>query len=292
MDRKVFLSLLAYYYNFYCAFGLHGSYHLVHHFWSLCVEEHFYLIWPFCAYYLSTKNLVRVCLVGAVSSLLLRIYFEAGGANHLAARVITPCSLDALLAGSLVAIGFRQPNFRPFLSRFAPYSAAASAALLLALFLQQGGFGDHSEPKILGGEPVFSFVLTFGVSALALLFASIVAMLVEERTDTPWSRALSWTPLTNVGKYSYGMYVLHPYILRVLIALAPKALTSAPGWLGKPVMALVAIPLSYCVGAASYVLFEKRFLALKKFFPYPRLSDDSVADLGQTATGSQPSKIA
>ena len=72
------------------------------HFWSLAIEEQFYLVWPFLVYATSAKNLVRVCIALIVAALLTRVALVATG-HGFATYVLTPCRTDALATGALIA---------------------------------------------------------------------------------------------------------------------------------------------------------------------------------------------
>ena len=75
----------------------------LNHFWSLAVEEHFYLVWPLLVFSCSTRTLARVCLAVAAASLLCRAAFFAGGLQPAYIYVLSPCRFDGLALGGFVA---------------------------------------------------------------------------------------------------------------------------------------------------------------------------------------------
>jgi peptidoglycan/LPS O-acetylase OafA/YrhL len=122
------------------------------------------------------------------------------------------------------------------------------------------------------------FGATFGYSILAvgcvaLLLASITPGSVAHRMfDAAWLRSL--------GKYSYGIYVLHIFVVKVagywitrwLGASLRNALTPA---LHSRVLAvlvefLVNVLIVYAAAWLSYNLYEVHFLRLKRHFRYQR----------------------
>src|SRR5213594_314733 len=87
-------------YNGWPGFGAIG------HFWSLAVEEQFYLIWPVIVLALSRRHLQACCLACIIGALVVRVGLNAKG-NETAAFVLTPARIDALAVGAYLAISAR-----------------------------------------------------------------------------------------------------------------------------------------------------------------------------------------
>jgi peptidoglycan/LPS O-acetylase OafA/YrhL len=73
-----------------------------------------------------------------------------------------------------------------------------------------------------------------------------------------WS-PLCWWPMVYVGRVSYGIYLLHPLVLGVVWHVL-----GGKGWVEMGVFLLATVG----VAAASYELFEKRILRLKRRFSH------------------------
>src|SRR5690606_8311371 len=84
--------------------------------WSLAIEEHFYLAWPWSARWTSARPLLRVCAGAAGPALALRVALVWAGAPALAPYVLTPCRLAALATGAALAVAARRGG----LARLAP----------------------------------------------------------------------------------------------------------------------------------------------------------------------------
>src|ERR1700751_1592145 len=82
-------------------FALQGSWTpwVTSHFWSLSVEEQFYLVWPFLILLIPRSRLVAVVIAIIVSSPLFRLIALLAGTNDVTLYVATPASLDALGPG-------------------------------------------------------------------------------------------------------------------------------------------------------------------------------------------------
>jgi len=256
------LSVGGFYYNFRISFFSHASLVNIHHFWSLCVEEHFYLIWPFIVICLSAKRLVQVCLTGMILSLSARIAVLASGQWKLTAYYITPCELDGLLAGAFLACALRNPDLRKCVADGCGKITCLAAASLILLIMYQGHFYNEDGPGISG-----NLSLTIGISAVSLLFTGLIAnmMLGRYRLVRSW---LSTRLLVSLGKYSYGMYVFHMLVLNILHSLIQRyaAFVTASDWVAKPLLAITGIASSATLAMLSYYLFEVHFLRLKRYF--------------------------
>ena len=108
------------------------------HFWSLCVEEQFYLIWPWVVFLVrDRKRLIQVCLACVLICPLMRLVgnhmlLEAGLDREVLYRW-TPFRVDALLLGGLVALVRRGPSAsRLLMAARVGFWGPLSSALLLA----------------------------------------------------------------------------------------------------------------------------------------------------------------
>ena len=142
----------------------------------------------------------------------------------------------------------------------------------------------------LGMLPTLAFpVQAFGYPALALFFAAMLGKAWRRPTGQLSNRVLTSRVLVAFGKYSYALYLLHILVRDIL---QNQILANRGGF---PVIAGSQIPaqlvvvafgigVSYAVAFASWHLFEKRILALKRFFPYERQTA-SAASAGGRAGG-------
>jgi peptidoglycan/LPS O-acetylase OafA/YrhL len=226
------------------------------HFWSLSVEEQFYLVWPLLMRRGSLRNLMGVCLAFAVASLGIRVAM-LGAVSPEAIYMFTTSRMDALALGGAGAIAMRMPGWLPLLV------AARRRLWIAALIVGLAGFViTHGYPRI---SPLGQ---TVGYSLLAITFA--LAILAAACSDVAGGAAwlVRSAALRTLGKYSYGMYVLHKPIHDLVgVPLLASLGIVAPTSLGLA-LAYIAVTTLVILGAAvlSYELFEKRFLALKRYF--------------------------
>ncbi len=238
------------------------------HFWSLAVEEQFYLFWPLLVFLLRGRNrLIALTLSLSASALLLRIILYMHGVSPLRIFMSTPCRMDALLLGGCVALLIRgDSDWIP--RRWMVPLAFLSATTIVVYTLRN-----------LGHDMRYSFFgSTFGYTVIA---AGCVALLIAALdTSSIAHRVFSWRFLRSLGKYSYGIYVLHIFVAHLLGTFLNRALgTSLRIYLAPYFHSRVAaILLEFCVNTAavflaawcSYHAYEVHFLRLKRYFGYKK----------------------
>jgi peptidoglycan/LPS O-acetylase OafA/YrhL len=250
------ISHIFYVQNWWMPLAEPHSRNVLGHFWSLGVEEQFYLVWPLCVYLLPRNRLIMVAVAICAGVLGLRWVLTTYGVPPETIFRNTLTRSDTLMAGALCAIVVRDSALLARVRRWLPLVAVFGAAYVVAV-----GFLVKSE-----AAQVYDTV-TFGFTALAMVFGSLVLWGYSfSGTRNPFDRALSIQPLTKLGKYSYGLYVYHlPVVYAAKIWFGPSS------WFGRSAF----LGLLFCVGTgavafaiaiASYEIFEKRFLRLKSRF--------------------------
>jgi peptidoglycan/LPS O-acetylase OafA/YrhL len=233
------------------------------HFWSLAVEEQFYLAWPLVVWVLPRRALAAACLALVAGAFALRWGIHRTTFNATAAYVLTPCRMDALALGALMAVAGREPAAWPAVRRAAPWVLAAAAAVVAMVWAVRGAF--------FGGDPS---VQVWAFTPLAAGFAALLVLAVDAPREAALSRALRARPLAVAGRYSYGLYVLHYPVFMALEAagLSAAVLADATGswWLGVAGFVLIAGVATFAAALLSWHLLERRCLAWKDLFPYGR----------------------
>jgi len=255
------LSLALYFYNFHVVWTERplGEFHPL---WSLAVEEHFYLLWPLVVWVCGRRQLMYVCLAGTAGAFLLRVLILRSDAWPLTAFFITPCRLDGLLAGSLVALAWRDPTDRARLQRHSGQLVLASGCLLLGIALSQRHFLPDADRS--------GVVLTLGLVALAVFFAAVLVLVLKAEPGSRLERCFRNQLLCTIGKYSYAIYLFHSFILSFTRMHFPSHM-SVMGFLVKPLVVLWVLGTSLLAAWVSYQLFESHFLRLKRYFDYSEL---------------------
>jgi len=203
------------------------------HFWSLAIEEQFYLMFSLLARYLPRRSLAAVSAGLAVLSIGLRFVVAATG-HTLDGQAwrLTILHLDPIALGALLACS---GGFLAWAGRWRwPLMVLGVAGLFLPL-------------------PAGLQILAGGIGATGLV-----------ATAATRGAALLRNPvLRSCGKYSFAMYVVHP--AWVVAPLAKKYPHSTALMLGALVLGPV---VSYGMAVVSWNVLEKHFLRLKGRFPY------------------------
>jgi len=247
--------------NWYEGFkGWNAVAHPLQHFWSLSVEEQFYLIWPFLVLKLTRRRLMGVCVGLAVVALALRALLYG---LHLpfAAYTWTICRADSLAMGAIVALAARDSGDWKILLKWARRLALpALGAFVLARILN---------PRCTvgpGDTPTF-FMNTFELTLVAIFFAACIGLAVASHQESLGHRLLASPFLRFFGKYSYCLYICH---LPVIVIYAKAGLNCAhlAGKLHSELLSVLAVDsvafaVSITIAFLSWHLYEKQWLKLK-----------------------------
>jgi len=219
--------------------------------WSLQVEEQFYLTFPLLVWVLDRKKLAKVLAGSVAVALGLRITISlVMPQNMFGVYTLMPCRMDPLAMGGLIAIAQRErPDWLK--SRWIGWMTLAAAAGFAAVVL----FYSDSSPWPFG-------MRTFGYTALDLMFAGILVMLMSWRQPA-LLRICRMRWLIWVGTISYGLYLLHvpgELIGRRLAALVVKIEPAGSAEF------FVSLATTLALAWLSWTLFESRILRLKDRF--------------------------
>ena len=225
------------------------------HFWSLAVEEQFYLAWPVLVFALTRRRLIGVCGAGLVMAVLARWWWTSHG-NHLAAYLMTVARLDELAAGALLALASRGPAGLTRAARAAGAGVVVAVVAFAAVsWLPVPGLAPHAARSILLPVPIYG------------LASALILLAVTRSPASRVGRVLGAAPLRFFGKYSYALYLVHqPMILALReTSLAPRRMMSWRGGALGADLTFLALALTASVGVAwlSWRYWEEPFLRLR-----------------------------
>lgn len=221
------------------------------HFWSLAVEEQFYLVWPLLVFFLRGRRL-KALLIGIV---VLVPLFRLGLAHWLTLHgfsryeagqdtsVFTLSQFDAFAFGAAIPVfhlneRVRQPRL------WAAVTVTGALAIAAVNFHALGGRESHLMDN---AQHVWAFTLV-----------DFTFMMVIVNLTTPGYRGVfNAPPLVRLGKIAYGLYVFHFAILLGVYRVASRFGGPLAPWF------LVGLAVCWVVAHLSYQHFEKRFLVLK-----------------------------
>jgi peptidoglycan/LPS O-acetylase OafA/YrhL len=245
--------------NWRIAYGI--TYNGIDHFWSLAIEEQFYLVWPLIVVLLSRRALLWTCGGVMAVSFAMRNLPSTHAAMERYPHVVyclTPYRLEPLALGACLAVLISDEVFRAQWRRWAGGAFAAGAICLGAAIAitRSASF----EPA-----PMASFGFT-GVGLIAA--AGVCYASIRSGSDAGGAAMLRSPALVELGRLSYGIYVIH----RPLSILAPPLQAALMPRIGGAAASLLVTitgsAVSYLLAIGSWRLIEQPFLRLKARFPY------------------------
>jgi peptidoglycan/LPS O-acetylase OafA/YrhL len=229
------------------------------HFWSLAVEEHFYMVAPLVVLLVSRQTLVRLIagVILAVAAARFAIY-RAGSARDF--WVLSPMQFDLLGLGIATAVIDRHGSFCGIGARGLRWLGLAGAVFFV-LYIRR---------FYLGRPGIGVYYATIGPISLGLATAALVLTLWQH--PARWfATLLGFGPFAYFGQISYGLYLFHPNCL---------------GWSSKYfgnytlTNSLVGLAITLAVAMLSWHVFEKPINNLKNRFGY---TDKRKREPAQTA---------
>jgi peptidoglycan/LPS O-acetylase OafA/YrhL len=227
----------------------------LNHFWSLAVEEHFYLVWPFLVYWANRRNLVKVVGLICVAALFVRAILAYNAVSFEVIISFTPCRIDSFAIGGAGSLILGSSRWRGHLTRFAPFALGPTLVVFLSTYFISTAMWT-----------------TIGLTALSVFFTCLIVC-AATYDRSAWLSIFRSRPLRFLGKYSYSLYVFHVPIQLYLSHKFPLDRTvDAFHSLFLAVafrMTIVAV-LSILVALLTWNIIEKPILGLRRYFSSPR----------------------
>lgn len=174
------------------------------HFWSLCVEEQFYFVWPWVVFWVrDRRKLAAVCAITVPVCLAMWVTGQHMLPQWMLDKEIlyrlTPFRLDALLSGGMIALILRGAR-KDTLLRVARVLLPISLAIVViwAAAIRPVWRIPYVYP---------GWMFTWGLTAADLLSAMLIVVALQP--DSMFYKVFQVRPLRWLGRVSYGAYVFH-----------------------------------------------------------------------------------
>lgn len=212
-------------------------------FWSLSVEEQFYLVWPFVILLSNKENTLKWLLASIVTGTCFRMLPQNLSEKPFSfLQFLTPACIDCFAIGGLIAYLQRYAPSYLFLARKAAFLCSA-IGLVYILYLS------HLFGTIDFIEVVFHRTLFSSFAALYIIF--IITTNSEENLLAKWFQN---SIFVFIGKISYSLYLWH-------MLIPPLENVESVGE-----RFAIRLALLIAISSLSYFVLERPLLNLKKRF--------------------------
>jgi peptidoglycan/LPS O-acetylase OafA/YrhL len=229
-----------------------GKYIAFGHFWSLCVEEHFYMIWPAIVFIFSLQNLKKIIITIFIISFFSFIYSSITDHSFWLFKWSTIKYSGALVAGGFISIIYKDGDVFQKTINIAKRIFPTLIILLLLFSLIPRRFG-LSE-------------LFFLYSWVPYLFLLILALAEHKQTF----KLLNNKFFAGFGKISYGLYIYHGLFIPVFNNYYRPIVDNLinNSLLAAIVFVITCSSICYGISWLSWRFFESKILMLKRNFQY------------------------
>lgn len=236
-------------------YALHNDWNpwVLCHFWSLSIEEQFYIAWPLVVLLAPRRRFEQICIGVIALSLAYRFYWPLTANTALARDLLPPASMDALATGALLACWRSRGAAVPQWMRLG-WPAFAAAFLVIEWFIPAPA------------DPMLEWAHWLVRQILPLVPLMVIVAACSNGLGGTIGKLLDLPPLLGLGRISYGVYLYHPILLSLAVKLQPwiplNVSEQGPGRF------LVAGAATIVAASISWVVFERPLNSLKRHFPY------------------------
>jgi len=216
--------------------------------WSLCVEEHFYIIWGLLLYALPLRYLPRVIGVSIIAGFVFRVIFYRH--NLISSDILT--NIDQFAFGAIPA--WLLLNYGAALEKkindISLWIKWLFAVILIFTVMELAQ--TNSEQQNI-----------WGASLLGFLFSILITLTLPAQSRF---RIRDSNIFSRLGLFTYGFYLYHTLVIVFLKRVFERAGQSPDTLVTAVIFVVIAFLATTACSMLSYYVFEKPFLKLKKYF--------------------------
>ena len=234
-----------------------GTTHMATHFWSLAVEEQFYLVWPWVVVFIPRRFLLPSFIVLVIAGPLWRLFAIWQDFSIFAVRWQVVACLDSLGIGALLALlRFEHDVSEKVIGRLRLFSLAVGIPVFIAALAF-----DQVDAQL----PTWPGWVVLGDLGGALVFVWLIDWAARGVGGVA-GQVLSNPVLLYLGRISYGIYVLH-----IFAQYGLRDLLEAGGLndlLPDPVRLVLYFGVTVALASLSWHVFESPINNFKRHFKY------------------------
>jgi len=250
--------LWTYLQNWLYIFHEPGQAQALNHYWSLAVEEQFYIFWPLVMLVLRKPKyllvFISLLLLGVILFRFGLWFYKIENLSYY--NLYTFTRIDGICIGCIVALLMHMNN--NFIQRHTALIVLIFAVINF-LFYFLNSFYAFS----------FPYIGLVGYTTFAMLFGLLLQEAVTGKTKIiNWILNLSF--LKFFGRISYGFYIFHwPVYLLMNSYLLPVITTNKNSPVAQVSISIIAALVAILISLISRRYFEAYFLNMKEKFTIP-----------------------
>jgi len=204
--------------------------------WSLCIEEHFYLLWGITFFFISNKKFPIFLIISIISSLGFRILYK----NLDVIDLDINTNVLYFSFGGIVAylLAYKQEVIDKFSAISLTYKIIISIIFILLYFLL---------PHLQIDNIVLQPLIVGSMTAILIAFTLCKVNYLKISDKNIFSK---------LGKFTYGMYLFHTIWINLIVKFISD----------YTMIFILSLFTTIISSILSYYLFENQFLKLKKYF--------------------------
>jgi peptidoglycan/LPS O-acetylase OafA/YrhL len=256
--REIWIWLVTYTSNIYIS--LYGRWiGNLGHFWTLAVEEQFYIFWPWLVLFAPKKWLIPILSFALVLAPLYRFLavtiFPADFATgEWTKATFTFSCLDSLAAGALVAVISQSTARKQIISKFFSNLLLPVGAISFILVSILYHYKTYPIAFYVFGDFFSTMVFCWLVSSASRGFNGIVGWLLE------------FNLLIYFGKITYGIYIYHNFVPALLSPILKQFGTEYSK--RSLLHFILSVVVTLLIASLSWHLIEQPINNLKRYFKY------------------------
>jgi len=216
--------------------------------WSLCIEEHFYIVWGLLLFFINKRYLPHVIILSCITGIISRMYFFHMGWKTIDLFTnIDLFALGAIPAWLLIAYGGR---FEEWIRKTGiNYKRFYVLLLITAVYvfpLCGVYFREVFMPGLLGA-----------------MFSLLIILILPAENKFRIGRK---NVLSRWGVWTYGLYLYHTIVINLFLQFFARLEWPLSDPMYAISFAIITFFVTLTISYLSYQLFEKPFLRLKKYF--------------------------
>lgn len=215
--------------------------------WSLCIEEHFYIIWGLCLFFIRIEKVPLLIVLSIVVANVSRYLFSIYGLSTI--DILTNIDYFAYGAFPAFLLIKREVLFEK-INQLSFSLKILTTVIIITYIIASPHFTFFQKDLI---EPTI-----WGISFTLIIFMVIP----KQNRFTINDRNI----LSRLGVFTYGLYLYHTIIINLFIQLFRKFNLPLDLPINAIVFSVISLLITILISILSYHLFEKQFLKLKRYF--------------------------